>query len=118
MPSALFVSVAQSFARTMTIAQVELAVERAWPTTVSKAVGCDRVVAAFHGAPVAAWVLRGAYPAPSEVYSMADGSTRPRVALSLGEPLPVLDAYRTAMPNLRRGCAVVDIDVEPVGEEA
>jgi hypothetical protein len=47
---------------------------------------------------MAAWRLRGAYPT-DETYLVSGGATRPRIALSLGEPLPVLSEYSTPSPS-------------------
>ena len=52
--------------------------------------------------PVGAWRLRGAYT--------SDEIPQPghhRTGLALGEPLPVLSAYRAAPPMMRHGAAVV-----------
>lgn len=109
--SVLYVSVAQSFRPWMTLAQLEPWVERAWAITVGKASACDRVIAVSSGRPVAVWRLRGAFPSPDETYAVADGSTRPRTCLALGEPLPLLPEYvDQAVPALRRGVAVQSWD--------
>lgn len=114
--SVLYVSVAQSFRPWMTLAQLEPFVERAWAITVGKVSTCDRAIAAVNGRPVAAWRLRGAFPSPDETYTVADGSTRPRTCLALGEPLPLLpESVDRAVPALRRGVAVQLWDgVEPL----
>ena len=112
----LFVSVNQSFRDTYDLRQLEVWVERAWAITASKAGACERVVAVKDGEPVAAWRLRATF-ATDETYAMSDGSTRPRTGLALGEPLPVLPAYRTAVPPLRRGVAVAGIDTTPLPPE-
>jgi hypothetical protein len=109
MQSVLFVSVAQTFDETGTLAELEPWVERAWPLTVSKAASCDRVVAVFCGEPVGAWRLRGAFPT-DETYVVSRGETRPRIGLALGDPLPILPAYRD-VPALRRGVCVKECDV-------
>jgi hypothetical protein len=112
----LFVSVNQSFRDTYDLKQLEVWVERAWAITVSKVSDCERVVAVKDGEPVAAWRLRGAF-ATDETYAMSDGSTRYRTGLGLGEPLPILPAYRAAVPPLRRGVAVANLDITPLPAE-
>lgn len=108
----LFVSVNRSYRSWMTIADLETCVERAWAISAAKADSCDRVVAVIEGFVIACWRLRGAFPT-DETYSMADGSTRPRIGLSLGDPMPVLPDYQLD-PSLRRGVAVVKCEVEPL----
>jgi len=108
----LFVSVNKSYRSGMSVAEMEPCVERAWAMTVAKAAACDRVCAVFEGSAYAAWRLRGAFPT-SETFQVADGSTRPRIGLALGEPLPVLPAYQVD-PSLRRGVAIIDLDVAPL----
>jgi hypothetical protein len=66
-------------------------VERARPLTVAKAAACDRVIAVKSGLPVAAWRIRNAFPT-DETYPITGGD-RPRVGLSLGDPLPILPEY-------------------------
>jgi hypothetical protein len=110
----LFVSLNQSYDPAASIPEIEPSVERAWPLTVAKASSCDRVVAVFEGLPIAAWRLRGAF-ATDETY-IVSGSPRPRVGLSLGDPLPILRSY-LEVPPLRRGVAVVPLDVEPLASE-
>jgi hypothetical protein len=83
--------------------------------TVAKAVSCDRVVAVFRGEPVGAWRLRGAFPT-DETYVVSQGGTRPRIGLALGDPLPILSAYRD-VPALRRGVCVAKRDVQPLPQE-
>jgi len=112
----LFVSVNQSFRDTFDLRELEVWVERAWAITASKAGACERVVAVKDGEPVAAWRLRATFPT-DETYAMSDGSTRPRTGLALGEPLPVLPAYRDAVPPLRRGVAVTEVDTTPLPPE-
>lgn len=114
--SVLFVSVNASFNSSYSIAELESCVERAWAISVAKAAACDRVVAVFEGEPVAAWRLRGAF-ATDEIYNLSNGDTRPRVALSLGDPLPILSAYRD-VPVLRRGARVEERPVDPQGPDA
>jgi hypothetical protein len=82
--------------------------------TVAKASTADRVVAVFRDTPVAAWRIRFAF-ASRETYQTTGGD-RPRVALSLGPPLPVLPAYHQ-VPALRHGCALVELDVEALAPE-
>jgi len=108
MSCVLFVSVNQSFNRAATLPQLEPWVERGWAISVAKASACDRVVAAAEGRPVAAWRLRGAYPT-DETYIVGT-STRPRVGLSLGDPLPLLPEYFD-MPALRHGVATKELPV-------
>lgn len=112
MQSVLFVSVAQTFDETCSLPELEPWVERAWPLTVAKAATCDRVVAVFRNEPVGAWRLRGAFPT-DETYIVSQGSPRPRIGLALGDPLPILSAYRD-VPPLRRGVCVAQRDVEPL----
>ncbi len=111
----LFVSLNQTFDPAASIPEIEPWAERAWALTVTKASSCDRVVAVFQGLPVAAWRLRGAF-ATDETYLLSDGSARPRVGLSLGDPLPIQKSYLD-VPALRRGVAVVELDVEPLAQE-
>lgn len=108
----LFVSVNQTFDERFTLAELEPWVAQAWAMTVAKAESCDRVVAVYQGIPVGAWRLRGAYP--TEWTYSTTGGDRPRIALSLGEPLPVLPAYGGDRA-LRRGSAtdVVEVDALP-----
>lgn len=103
----LFVSVNQTFHPGFTLSQLEPWVERAWAMTVAKASACDRVVAVYAGNPVACWRIRSAFPT-DETYETT-GGPRPRVGLSLGEPLPILQEYLD-VPVLRRGSATVVID--------
>jgi hypothetical protein len=111
----LFVSVNQTFEPGMSLAALEPRVAQAWAITVAKAASCDRVVAVYEATAVAAWRLRGAYPT-AETYSTTGGD-RARIALSLGEPLPVLPEYHTA-PILRRGSATAELDdVAPLTPE-
>ena len=110
----LFVSVNQTFTPGMTLADLEPKVAQAWAITVAKATSCDRVVAIYQSTAVAAWRLRGAYPT-AETYATTGGD-RFRVALSLGDPLPVLPQYNDA-PALRRGSATAEVDVPPLPTE-
>lgn len=112
----LFVSVNKTFDDTFDLRQLEVWAERAWALTVAKASQCERVVAVKEGEPVAAWRLRGAFPT-DETYLVTGGDTRYRTGLALGEPLPILPAYRTGAPTLRRGVAVADLDVTPLPAE-
>lgn len=112
----LFVSVNQSFSDTFDLKQLEVWVERAWAITVSKVSECERVVAVVEGEPVAAWRLRGVFPT-DETYAVSDGSPRNRVGLALGEALPILPAYRSGVPPLRRGVAVANLDLTPMPSE-
>ncbi|GAB3861958.1 hypothetical protein ACFPIJ_47185 [Dactylosporangium cerinum] len=111
----LFVSLNQTYDPSQSIPEIEPWVERAWALTVTKASSCDRVIAVFQGMPLAAWRLRGAF-ATDETYNLSDGSTRPRVGLSLGDPLPMQKSY-LEVPALRRGVAVVELDVAPLAPE-
>ena len=95
----------------MSLADLEPCAERAWASTVAKAAGGDRVARHF-GTTIAAWRLRGAYPT-DETYLVSGSATRPRIALSLGEPLPVLAEYQVN-PSLRHGLAVVEVNVDPL----
>ena len=63
-----------------------------------------------------AWDVRGAY-ASDETYTVSSGDERPRVALALGEPLPILPAYHRHDLVMRRGVAVIDIDVPALPSE-
>lgn len=107
----LFVSVNQTFRSTYSIPEMESCVERAWPISVAKASRCDRVVAVVNGCPVAAWRLRGAFPT-DETYRVVGDKTSPRIGLSLGDPIPVLEQYQPPA-SMRRGVAVVECPVEP-----
>ncbi len=60
--------------------------------------------------------LRGAFPT-DETYAMADGSTRYRTGLALGDPLPVLTEYWSSVPQLRRGVAVAQMNLTPLPPE-
>jgi hypothetical protein len=111
----LFVSVNQSFNQAFTLPELEVWVERAWAISVEKARSCDRVIAIFEGAPVAAWRLRGAF-VTDQTYLLATGDTRPRIGLGLGDPMPILSAYND-VPSLRHGVGVHEIDVEPLRPE-
>ena len=111
----LFVSLNQSFDPSASLPQLEPWVERGWALTVTKVKMCDRVVAVFQGAPVAAWRVRGAFPTDL-VYRSSDGTLRARAGLSVGDPLPILQAYN-AVPALRRGAAVVELDIEALASE-
>jgi hypothetical protein len=111
----LYVSINKMFKASFSLSELEPWAERAWPLTVAKAAACDRVVAVFEGEPVAAWRLRGAFPT-AELYEVTKGRTSPRVGLSLGDPLPILPAYRE-VPGLRRGVATAECDVEPLRPE-
>lgn len=108
MAGLLFVSVNKSLKPTFTLAQLASWVERAWVLTPAKASQCDRVIPVFAGSAVAAWRLRGAYYL--DEYTWGDGHRR--IALSLGEPLPVLPRYQdlAATAVLRRGAATVQCD--------
>jgi hypothetical protein len=108
----LFVSVAQSFDSTYSLSNLEPWVERAWAISAGKAMQCDRVVAVFEGRPVAAWRIRGTF-ASDEMYQLSNGDERPRTALSLGDPLPVLAEYHRNDLMMRRGVVIIDCDVEP-----
>ena len=110
-----FVSVRNSFRPEMTLPQLAVWVERAWATTVAQAGSADRVVAVVNGEPIAAWRVRGAYPT-DETYDLSNGDTRPRIGLSLGDPLPILPEYQP-VPVLRRGINVVDLNVAPLPPE-
>ncbi len=110
----LFVSVNRSFNPSFSLRELEPWVERAWCLTVAKAGACDRVVAVREGAPLAAWRIRGAF-ATDENYEVG-GTTRARVGLSLGDPLPILPAYG-AVPSLRHGVATAECAVDPLPEE-
>jgi hypothetical protein len=82
----LFVSVNQSFNPTFSLAELEPWVERAW----AKASACDRVVAVYDQVPVGCWRIRGVF-ATTETFETT-GGPRPRIGLSLGEPLPIVPA--------------------------
>lgn len=112
----LFVSIRQTFDPKMRLSQLESWVARAWAISVAKANSADRVVAVVEGQPVAAWELRGAYQA-KERYFVASGDSRPRVALALGSPLPVLLEYCDLNLTMRRGVTLVELDVPPLPEE-
>ncbi len=108
----LFVSVKKSFNPAYNLSQMEPYVERAWAMTVAKAASCDRVVAVLEGEPIAAWPIRATYPT-EEMYATSGGE-RPRVGLSLGDPLPILPAYRD-VPALRHGSAAKTLeDLNPL----
>lgn len=110
----LFVSVNKSFNEGMSLTELEPWVASAWSMTVARASRCDRVVAVYEQSPVGAWRLRGAYPT-KETYQLSNGDRRFRIGLALGEPLPVLRQYETALPLMRRGVMLVeDVDVEPL----
>lgn len=111
----LFVSVNRSFRPTCTVSELESCVERAWPISVAKASTCDRVVAVVNGEPIAAWRVRAIY-ATDETYRVSNDQTRPRIGISLGDPLPILPEYRQSV-GLRRGVAVADCDVKALPDE-
>lgn len=81
MATVLFVSVRRIIDPRMRIKDLEPWVLRAWAISVAKASTADRVVALVEGRAIAAWDLRGAFPA-EEIYTVANGDTRPRVALA------------------------------------
>lgn len=113
MERVLFVSVSHTFRHDDTLNDLAPWVARAWAQlTPAKAETCGRVVAVFQGEPVGAWRLRGAYYA-AETWGN-DGKRR--VALSLGDPLPVLREYHNP-PELRRGWADEARDVPPLRPE-
>ncbi len=113
MARVLFVSVAQTFRRDDTLNDLAPWVARAWAQlTPAKAETCDRVVAVFQGEPVGAWRLRGAYYA-AETWGK---DSKRRVALSLGDPLPILGEYHNP-PELRRGWVDDDRDVPSLRPE-
>lgn len=116
MTPVIFVSVAQSFRPSYTLVDLEPWVERAWAISAEKAMHCDRVVAVFEGQPVAAWRVRGAF-ASDQTYRVSNGDERPRTALSLGDPLPMLPQYHRRDLIMRRGVVIVDCDVQPFGVE-
>jgi len=99
-----FVSVRHTFDPRMRINDLEPWVSRAWAISVAKVNTADRVVALSEGRAIAARDLRGAFPV-EETYTLANGDTRPRVALALGSPLPVLAQYDQPDLNMRRGVA-------------
>jgi hypothetical protein len=109
----LFVSVNQSFDPKFTLSDLAPWVARAWAgMTPTKAEICDRVIAVCEGWPVAAWRLRGAYYCED---TWANGKNR-RIALSIGEPLPVLAQYLKPL-SMRRGITTADLDVAPLPSE-
>lgn len=113
MARVLFVSVAETFRPDDTLIDLAPWVARAWAQlTPTKAGTCDRVVAVFQREPVGAWRLRGAYYA-EETWGN-DG--KHRVALSLGDPLPILPEYGNP-PGLRRGWDDDERDVPPLRAE-
>ena len=113
MTQVLFVSVNLSFDPKFSLSDLAPWVARAWAgMTPTKAETCDRVIAVREGWPVAAWRLRGAYYCEE---TWANGNNR-RIALSLGEPLPILPEYLKP-PSLRRGIATADLDVAPLPSE-
>lgn len=116
MATVMFVSVRQTFENTMRLPDLEPWVAKAWALSVAKAQTADRVVALVEGYAVGAWDVRGAY-ASDETYTVSSGDERPRVALALGEPLPILPAYHRHDLVMRRGVAVIDIDVPDLGSE-
>jgi hypothetical protein len=113
MAHVLFVSVTQTFRRDDTLTDLAPWVARAWAQlTPAKAETCDRVVAVCQKEPVGAWRLRGAYYT-GETWGK---DSKRRVALSLGDPLPILSQYHNP-PELRRGWADDDRDVPPLRPE-
>ena len=116
MTTVMFVSVRQTFEPTMRLHDLEPWVARAWAISVAKAQRVERVVALIEGFAHGAWEVRGAYAA-EETYMVSSGDTRPRVALALGAPLPVLPAYHRNDLVMRRGVAVLDLDLPEIAEE-
>lgn len=114
MTTVMFVSVNESFDPNMSLPELEPWVAGDWATTVAKASAADRVIAVHDHRVRAAWRARGAFP--HGTYQLSNGDTRPRVALALGDPLPLLDVYDN-IPPLRRGCAVVDLACTPLPDE-
>lgn len=100
----------------MRLHDLEPWVARAWALSVAKARTADRVVALLEGFAIGAWSIRGAYPA-DETYTVSSGDERPRVALALGDPLPVLPAYHRHDLVMRRGVAVIDLEVPELRDE-
>ena len=115
MTKVLFVSVNKSCEDWMNLVEMEPFVERAWALSLTKAQSVDRVVAVFHGEPRAAWRVRGAFTT-DETYTLSSGDSRPRIGLSLGDPLQILGAYYDP-PGMRHGVAVADLDCEPLNSE-
>lgn len=116
MSNVMFVSVRQTFDETMRLTELEPWVARAWALSVAKAQTVDRVVALVEGYAVAAWQVRGAYAA-DETYSVSSGDERPRVALAAGEALPILPVYHQPDLVMRRGVAILDLDVPDLRNE-
>ena len=118
MAGLLFVSVKKSFDPTFTLAQLAPYVERAWAQlTPTEAQQCDRVITVFEGFAMAAWRLRGAYYLDDYFW---DNGKKHRVALSLGDPLPVLPQYQeiASTLSLRRGVKPVQReDIAPLPPE-
>jgi hypothetical protein len=107
MSNILFVSINGSFDPTYTLTETADCVRGNWAISKAKADGCDLVVAMYHGDPVAAFKLHGAALA-DETYQVSATHEAPRVVLLLGEPMPVLPAYRLDV-SLRRGVSVIEI---------
>lgn len=116
MTTVMFVSVRQTLDPSMRLHDLEPWVARAWALSVAKAQSVERVVALVEGYAYGAWEVRGAYTA-EETYTVSSGDERPRVALALGAPLPVLPAYHRADLVMRRGVAVLDLDLPELPEE-
>lgn len=110
----MFVSVNQTFNPSLTLAELEPWVERAWAMTVAKASDCDRVVAIYNQKPVGCWRIRGVFT--TDLTYETTGGPRPRIGLSLGDPLPILPEY-VPVPALRRGSATKSLDVQPLVSE-
>lgn len=112
----MFVSVRQTFEPSMRLHDLEPWVARAWALSVAKAQTAERIVALVEGYAYGAWEVRGAY-ATDETYKVSSGDERPRVALALGAPLPVLPEYHRSDLVMRRGVALLDLDLTELPEE-
>jgi hypothetical protein len=104
----MFVSVSKTFEPTMSMSALARCAEKAWPVSLPKARDVERLVAVKDGKPLASWEVHGAY-LTEEMYSTSGGD-RARVGIVLGDPVPLLPAYFES-PGMRRGVAVIDIDV-------
>ena len=102
----MFVSVNQTYDRSMTMSQLARCAEKAWAVSLPKARQCSRVVAVKEGRPLASWELHGAYPT-EEMYETTGGA-RARIGLVLGDPVPLLPEYFDT-PPLRHGVAVQEV---------
>lgn len=97
----IYVSVANSFRPGMTISEVADIAYGNWARNLDPVRDVKRLVAVYEGKPIAAWQVRGAYHV-GETWTHS-GQQKPRVAFSLGEPLPITSDIATLPWPMRMG---------------